>query len=61
MNDTIDYAILIGAALAVAALSAYINTKARAWPTRYATMAGVWAGLGLALATLIKLATEVWS
>lgn len=61
MNDITNHAILIGAALAFTLACTFINIKAAAAPTKYATMAGVWLGTGLALATLIKLASEVWS
>lgn len=61
MNDITQYAILIGAALAFALANMVVNVKSTKTATKFPTMICIWAGLGLALATLIKLTTEVWS
>lgn len=61
MNDITKYAILIGAAIAFIFACVFINIKASATPTKFVTLVGVWIGLGLALATLVKMTTEVWS
>lgn len=61
MNDITAHAVLIGASLAFTLVNTFINIKATATPTRLATMAGIYGGLGLALATLVKMTSEVWS
>lgn len=61
MNDITAYATLIGAALAFTFACAFINLNATKTPTKFVTLLGVWGGLGLALATLVKMTMEVWS
>lgn len=61
MNDITKYAILVGSAIAFTFACVFINIKASHNPTKVLTLTGIYVGLGLALATLVKMTTEVWS
>jgi hypothetical protein len=61
VNDTIAYTLLIAATLAVVVVNLALNTRLnRTSDGKTVTMVAIWAGLALAIATLVKLTLEVW-